>query len=86
VKPPSTGSATPSTKLPAGTADPEDGRGNLVRSAESSDRLIPHDLLHGVGPLWSISATMGVSIVPGHTAMMRTALEAYSSASARRSL
>ena len=64
-------------EAPAGAAEPEHGRGHLVRSTES---LIPHELLHGVGPLWSISATTGVSIVPGHTAMMRTALEAYSSA------
>ena len=64
-------------EAPAGAAEPEDGRGDLFRSAESSERLIPHDLLHGVGPLWSISATMGVSIVPGHTAMMRTGFEAY---------
>jgi len=64
-------------EAPAGAAEPEDDRGDLFRSAESSERLIPHDLLHGVGPLWSISATVGVSIVPGHTAMMRTAFEAY---------
>ena len=67
-------------EAPAGAAEPEDGRGDLVRSAESSGRLIPHDPLDGVGPLWSISATMGVSIVPGHTAMTRTALEPYSNA------
>ena len=64
-------------EAPAGAAEPEDGRGDLVRSDESGEWLIPHDLLHGVGPLWSISATVGVSIVPGQTAMMRTALEAY---------
>jgi hypothetical protein len=44
-------------KAPVGAAEPEDGRGDLVPSAESSDRLLPHDLLHGVGSLWSISAT-----------------------------
>ena len=70
-------------EAPAGAAEPEDGRGDLFRSAESSERRIPHGLLHGVGPLWSISTTVGVSIVPGHTAMMRTASEHTKS---RRSL
>lgn len=27
-------------------ARPEDGRGNLLRSAEAADRLIPHYVLH----------------------------------------
>ena len=75
MKPPSAGSVAPSTKLPPGLQSQKTAA--AIRSAESSERLIPHDLLHGVGPLWSISATVGVSIVPGRTAMMRTAFEAY---------
>jgi hypothetical protein len=32
-------------------AEPEDGRGNLIRPAEAADWLIPHYFLHGVGLL-----------------------------------
>ena len=34
-----------------GAAEPEDGRGDLIRPPQPSDRLIPHDLLHRVGLL-----------------------------------
>jgi hypothetical protein len=47
VKPPSTGSATPMTKLAPGV-EPENYCGDLVRTSYPADRLISQDLLHGV--------------------------------------
>src|SRR5215207_7268109 len=35
-------------KARAGAAKPEDSRGDLVRPAETADRLIPHDFPHGI--------------------------------------
>src|SRR5438552_9446239 len=64
----------------AGAAQPKDGRRDLLGPAEPADRLVPQYLFHGVRLFASISETIGVSIVPGHTALMQISREAYSRA------
>jgi hypothetical protein len=64
----------------ARTAKPKHSGGDLLRPTKSTNRLVSHDVFHGVRFLANMSATIGVSIVPGQTALMRIPLEAYSSA------
>jgi hypothetical protein len=65
----------------ARAAKPKNGGGDLLGPAKSSDWLLFQDVFHGVWFPWpNISATMGVSMAPGQTALMRMPLEAYSSA------
>jgi SAM-dependent methyltransferase len=55
-------------------AEPQDGRGDLIGPAEPADRLIVQGLGHVEFPFAIMSATIGVSIVPGQTALMRMPL------------
>ena len=65
----------------AGAAQPQDGRGDLVGASEPADRLIRDGVLdRSSSPLAIMSATIGVSMVPGQTALMRTPRGAYSRA------
>src|SRR6185369_5672114 len=74
------GERVPYHEACTGARKPQDGGGNLLRAAKSTDGLFFRDLFHGFGFLAIISATIGVSIAPGHTALMRIPREAYSRA------
>ena len=56
---------------------------DLVGTAEAVDRLVLQASVMSSSPLAIMSATIGVSIVPGQTALIRTPLGAYSSAALR---
>ena len=64
----------------SGAAEPQDGGGDLVGASEAADRLARLGVGAVSSPLAIMSATIGVSIVPGQTALMRMPRGAYSSA------
>ena len=64
----------------AGAAQPEDGGGDLLASADAADRVEAATDARSSSPLATMSATMAVSMVPGQIALTRIPRGAYSKA------
>jgi len=64
----------------AGAAQPQHGGGDLLAASEAADRRPASASATVSSPLAIMSASIGVSIVPGQTALTRMPRGAYSSA------
>ena len=66
-----------------GAAEPEHGSGHLLGGAEPIDGLVGFASARSRSPESIMRVTIGVSMVPGQMALMRTPRGAYSTAALR---